>query len=75
MPSISTALAAIASSLDVQAAGMAHARAHAPAALRPAITRAIVRAHRAAMDARSWHVVGGRGIRPGPPTAVAGDGQ
>jgi hypothetical protein len=50
---VTTALAAIADSLDAQATGMAHARAHAPVALRPAIRIAIARAHRAAADARS----------------------
>jgi hypothetical protein len=50
---IATALAAIADSLDAQATRMAHARAHAPAALRPAIRVAIARARRAAADARS----------------------
>jgi hypothetical protein len=50
---VATALAAIADSLDAQATGMAHTRAHAPAALRPAIRVAITRAHSAAADARS----------------------
>ena len=48
---ISTALGAIATSLDRQTARMAEARSRAPAKLRPVITLAIKRAHRAAADA------------------------
>jgi len=50
---IAHALAAIAASLDAQAARLDKARAHAPAALRPDIRLAIRKAHRGAADARS----------------------
>jgi hypothetical protein len=50
---IDTALEAISGSLDAQATRMARARAQAPRRLRPLISRAIVRAHRAAADAAS----------------------
>ncbi len=50
---ITTALSAIASSLDAQAVTLAKVRGHAPIRLRPTITHAIRLAHAAAADARS----------------------
>jgi hypothetical protein len=50
---ITTALGAIASRLDAQATRLTHVKANAPRALRATVATAIVRARRAAADARS----------------------
>jgi hypothetical protein len=50
---ITTALDAIASSLDAQAVALSQVRTHAPIALRPTIRHAVILARAAATDARS----------------------